>query len=195
MRPAASVWSMRVMTNEKKKAARGRIRRAIAKSAPKLAEALGGPLAGSAVAAVSRAIFGSETAGEDALGDALGSLSADQIVALKRAELEFEAVLANAAVEEARIDAGDRASARARQQALRDGTPTVLGGLIIGGFFVVLAAMVMRRLPVGAETEFSIMLGALATMTAAVVNYFFGSSAGSKEKTRLMAARRMSEEE
>ena len=31
------------------------------------------------------------------------------------------------------------------------------------------------------------MLGALATMTAAVVNYFFGSSAGSREKTRLIA--------
>ena len=46
--------------------------------------------------------------------------------------------------------------------------------------------MVARRLPPGAETEFSIMLGALATMTAAVVNYFFGSSAGSREKTRLM---------
>lgn len=183
------------MTNEKEKVARGRIKRAIAATAPKLAEALGGPLAGSAVASLSRAIFGSETAGEDALGDALGALSADQIVALKRAELEFETVLANAAVEEARIDAGDRASARARQQALRDRTPTVLGGLIIGGFFVVLAAMVMRRLPVGAETEFSIMLGALATMTAAVVNYFFGSSAGSKEKTRLMAARRMGGEE
>jgi hypothetical protein len=30
------------------------------------------------------------------------------------------------------------------------------------------------------------MLGALATMTAAVVNYFFGSSAGSREKTRLL---------
>ena len=34
----------------------------------------------------------------------------------------------------------------------------------------------------------SIMLGALATMTAAVVNYFFGSSAGSREKTRLSDA-------
>jgi hypothetical protein len=55
--------------------------------------------------------------------------------------------------------------------------------------------MVARRLPPGAETEFSIMLGALATMTAAVVNYFFGSSAGSKEKTRLMAFPQQEENE
>ena len=89
-------------------------------------------------------------------------------------------------MEERRIAAGDRADARARQTAMDDWTPTVLGALIIIGFFVVLGAMVTRNLPPGAETEFSIMLGALAAMTAAVVNYFFGSSAGSKEKTRLM---------
>jgi len=91
-----------------------------------------------------------------------------------------------ASVEEARIDASDRASARARHQAMDDWTPAVLGSLIVIGFFTVLGVMVARKLPVGAETEFSIMLGALATMTAAVVNYFFGSSAGSKEKTRAL---------
>lgn len=70
---------------------------------------------------------------------------------------------------------------------MNDWTPSVIGAAIILGFFIVLGVMVARKLPPGAETEFSIMLGALATMTAAVVNYFFGSSAGSKEKTRLIA--------
>ena len=50
--------------------------------------------------------------------------------------------------------------------------------------------MLLRQLPVEAETEFSIMLGALATMTAAVVNYYFGSSAESAEKTRAMGVLR-----
>jgi hypothetical protein len=54
--------------------------------------------------------------------------------------------------------------------------------------------MVSRKLPPGAETEFSIMLGALATMTAAVVNYFFGSSAGSREKTMLLSGVKKAEE-
>lgn len=174
------------MADEKKKA-RGRIKDAIATTAPKLAEALGGPLAGAAVSALSRAIFGSDGASEDAIDEALKSLSADQAVALAQAEMEFQTAVANAAVEETRVHAGDRASARARQQAMNDWTPSVLGGLIILGFFIVLGAMVTRHLPPNAETEFSIMLGALATMTAAVVNYFFGSSMGSKEKTRLMS--------
>ncbi|HOP18687.1 MAG TPA: hypothetical protein PK585_01290 [Amphiplicatus sp.] len=174
------------MSDEKKKT-RGRIKSAIASTAPKIAEALGGPLAGSAVSALSRAIFGSDGASEDAIDEALKTLSSDQAAALVKAEMEFQTALANANVEETRIHAGDRANARARQQAMNDWTPSALGGLIILGFFIVLGAMVTRSLPSGFETEFSIMLGALATMTAAVVNYFFGSSLGSKEKTRLMS--------
>jgi len=107
-------------------------------------------------------------------------------LAIKRADQEFQIALREAAVEEERIHAGDRDSARRRQQLMDDWTPSILGALIISGFFCVLGAMLARAIPAGAETEFSIMLGALATMTAAVVNYFFGSSAGSKEKTRMM---------
>ena len=77
---------------------------------------------------------------------------------------------------------------------MRDWTPSVLGALIIFGFFLTLAVMVARKLPAGAETEFSIMLGALATMTAAVVNYFFGSSAGSREKTMLLTGVKKAED-
>lgn len=174
------------MTNKKPRA-RGKLKRLIAGAAPQLAHALGGPLAGAAVAQISRAIFGAPDADETALAETLAVASPEHLIALKRAEQEFQIALRETQLEDRRIDAGDRADARARQIALKDWTPSALGGAIILGFFIVLGAMVSRRLPAGAETEFSIMLGALATMTAAVVNYFFGSSAGSKEKTRLMA--------
>jgi hypothetical protein len=173
---------------------RGRLKKAVAKAAPKIAGQLGGPLAGAAVSAIARAIFGSDGASEEELADALDKASADQLIALKRAESEFRLAIRNAANEEARIDAGDRASARERQSKMRDWTPSVLGALIIGGFFLTLAVMVARKLPPGAETEFSIMLGALATMTAAVVNYFFGSSAGSREKTLLLTGVKKAED-
>lgn len=175
--------SKSVMRNE---GTRNRIKRAIAGAAPSLARALGGPLAGAAVEQISRAIFGAPDSDEEKLSEHLREASPEQWLALQEAEREFARALREAEVEEQRIAAGDRANARGRQTDMGDWTPTVLGALIIIGFFVVLGAMVTRNLPPGAETEFSIMLGALATMTAAVVNYFFGSSAGSKEKTRLM---------
>lgn len=166
---------------------KGRLKKAVAKAAPKIAEQLGGPLAGAAVAAVARAIFGKDDAPEDALADAVERASADQLIALKKADDAFRIAIRDAAIDEKRIDAADRASARDRQHKMNDWTPSILGALIIGGFFLTLGVMVARKLPPGAETEFSIMLGALATMTAAVVNYFFGSSAGSREKTLLMS--------
>lgn len=173
---------------------RGRLKRAVAGAAPKIAEQLGGPLAGAAVEALARAIFGKEDVPERDLADALANASPDQLIAIKRAETEFRLALRQAAIDESRIDAGDRASARERQQKMRDWTPSILGALIIAGFFLTLAVMVARKLPAGAETEFSIMLGALATMTAAVVNYFFGSSAGSREKTLLLTGVKKAED-
>lgn len=167
-----------------KKARRGRLKRALASAAPSLAHALGGPLAGAAVSQLSRAVFGAPGADEDALLDAV--TSGEHRVALRKADLEFQKAVLGARIESQRIAAADRANARARQIATDDWTASALGALILLGFFIVLGAMVTQRLPEGAETEFSIMLGALATMTAAVVNYFFGSSAGSKEKTRML---------
>lgn len=179
---------MSVASGETKQAKpRGRIKRAIARAAPGLAHALGGPLAGAAVEQLSRAVFGEDAMSEQALADALERAGPEALLALKQAEQQFQLALRQASVEELRIDAGDRANARERQVRMQDWTPSVIGAFVILGFFVVLGVMVARKLPPCAETEFSIMLGALATMTAAVVNYFFGSSAGSKEKTRLMA--------
>ena len=164
-----------------------RIKRILAGIAPQLAHALGGPLAGNAVERISEAILGKTEADEAAIDAAINHLTPEQIHALKRADLEFHRMLENTTIETAKIAAADRANARSHQQIMQDWTPSAIGALIILGFFIVLGAMVARRLPEGAETEFSIMLGALATMTAAVVNYFFGSSAGSKEKTKLMS--------
>lgn len=176
--------------SEKEKRPRGKLKKAIAGAAPQLAHALGGPLAGAALATIPRAIFGAPDIDEETLSETLAQASPDHLIALKKAEQDFQLALREASLELQRIDAGGRDSARRRQVNMKDWTPSALGALIILGFFVVLGFMVGRRLPEGAETEFSIMLGALATMTAAVVNYFFGSSTGSKKKTRIMALRR-----
>lgn len=182
------------VNKESRQNGRDRLKKAVTTAAPQIAAQLGGPLAGAAVSAIARAIFGVDGASEEELAAAISAASPEQLIALKKADAEFQIALRQAALEEGRIDASDRASARDRQRQMRDWTPSALGALIIFGFFLTLAAMVARRLPAGAETEFSIMLGALATMTAAVVNYFFGSSAGSREKTFLLTGGRRPEE-
>ncbi|WOI54134.1 hypothetical protein [Parvularcula sp. LCG005] len=167
-----------------------RLGKAIGDVAPTLAGALGGPLAGAAVGTISRAIFGRSDGDVAGLENVILAQSPETMVALRRAELEFRRAVIDADLEGRRIAADDRANARARQIALKDLTPTIMGITVIGGFFFVLCIMFWRELPAETDTEFSIMLGALATMTAAVVNYFFGSTADSREKTKIMAGQR-----
>ncbi|MEM6536871.1 MAG: hypothetical protein AAF668_03985 [Pseudomonadota bacterium] len=169
-----------------------RLKSALRDVAPEIARALGGPLAGAAVEALSKAVLGGDgTMKEEELAAALENADPEVLLRIKQAEFEFRRAIveahAAAQTEALSIASSDRADARRRESQLKDRTPSILGGLILAGFFLVLGAMVLGRLPEGAETEFSIMLGALATMTAAVVNYYFGSSVGSREKTRLLS--------
>lgn len=164
-----------------------RLAEALGDVAPTVAGALGGPLAGAAASSLSKAIFGKEGGAPEAMEAAILAGDPETLVRIREVEASFRRAIIDADLEAHRIAAGDRANARARQIAVRDMTPTILGLSVIGGFFFVLTIMLWRELPARAETEFSIMLGALATMTAAVVNYYFGSSVGSREKTQILA--------
>ena len=179
-------------SKRKKLTRRERIGRAIARTAPQLAEALGGPLAGAAIGAIADAIIGDSTADESLVEQAILAAHPETLLKLRQADYDFhKAILASQTTAE-RIAMEDRASARARETALKDNAPTMIGTAVILGFFTVLGVMIFVDLPAGAQNEFAILLGALATMTAAVVNYFFGSSAGSKEKTQLLARQQRS---
>jgi len=61
----------------------------------------------------------------------------------------------------------------------------ILGGLIVVGFFTLLVLLVLRVVPAENKDLLNIVVGALIGSFAAVVGYFYGSSAGSaaKEKT------------
>jgi len=168
-----------------------KIKSLLGRTAPELARALGGPLAGAATSILARRLLGAEEAAPADLIDVLEPADPETLAKLRLAELDFEGALLEAGVEHARIDAGDRASARAREVSLKDRVPGFLAILVLAGFFGVLAVMMRAGIPEGAATEFSIMLGALATMAASIMNYYFGSSASSREKTHLLEGRRL----
>lgn len=158
--------------------------------APGLATALGGPLAGAAVKVIADKVFGNPNASEADLAAALasGSLTGEQIKALKQAEMEMQ-------VEMARIDqASDAAyladtdSARKQTVALAQAgsgiswAPVVISAIITVGFFLCIYMLFVfeRDWTERQAGLLNTLFGALILGFGQVCNYWLGSSAGSK---------------
>ena len=155
--------------------------------APVLATALGGPMAGVAVKMATEAL-GLSAGDVGALEAAIASGDPAVLVTLKEVENNFKLEMAKLEVEVENIHAGDRGSARQLGIAKGIIVQAVLSGVFILGFFVVFGVFI-NAIFAGLEmpVEFvSLISGLIAIMSAAVMqimNFWFGSSSGSKEKT------------
>lgn len=158
--------------------------------APALGTALGGPLVGTAVTAVSNALLGKPDAAVEEVAAAVKAATPDDLLKLKQADQDFAARMKQLDVDVYRIEVDDRASARTMFSA--NYRPQVyIGGSVIAGFFVVLGVMltgVAKDLPQAWQAVLPTILGTLAAGFTLVLNFFFGSSFGSKEKTAALAA-------
>lgn len=62
----------------------------------------------------------------------------------------------------------------------------VLGGTVVIGFFILLYLLVKAEVPAPNGDLLNLIVGALIGSFATIMNYFFGSSKGSAEKTELL---------
>lgn len=65
----------------------------------------------------------------------------------------------------------------------------ILAGLIVIGFFALLTLLLFRTLPEDSSGVIFMLFGALSAAFGAVVQYFFGSSQSSADKTALLTKR------
>ena len=63
----------------------------------------------------------------------------------------------------------------------------ILGGLVVAGFFTLLYLLVVKSVPEPNKDLLNLVVGALIGSFAGVVNYFFGSSAGSAKKDQTIS--------
>jgi len=154
--------------------------------APTIGTALGGPLGGLAARTLAGVLLGDEAASESAIAAAVANASPDQLLALKKADHEFQTRLKELDVDMERIAAGDRDSARKRQIEMKDRMPGILAAMVFTGFFGILCSLMFVAVPEAAKDPLNIMLGALGTLVVQIANYYFGSSNGSAQKQKML---------
>lgn len=165
----------------------------IGKVAPLLAGILGTPAAGVGVDALCK-VFGLEPSPENAQKAAeqiaAGSLTGDQLIALRKAEYDAQLSLQKAGfdydVQKDELTFKDRDSARNREIQVKDHTPAIGFYLITAGFFGLLAALLKWNVPEANKAVIYTMVGSLGTAWVACVGYYYGSSASSKAKDQML---------
>lgn len=158
----------------------------LAQVAPTVATALGGPLAGLAVKTLSEAMFGHQDANESDVSAALMNATPEQLQKLKETDATFKLKMKELDIDLEKIAAGDRDSARNMQVRTNDWIPRAMAIMVTFGFFGILAWLLVRGVPPSGSETLIYMLGALGTAWTGIVQFYFGSSAGSKAKTDAM---------
>lgn len=153
-----------------------------------LGTALGGPFGGIAAGFIAEKL-GLEGKTVDAVTKALtdNKMTADQVTAIRLAEIDFTKFLAQNEITKDQLDTQNTADARAMQIAVKSSTPDILAVIIVTGFFGILIAMMMGLLTASDQQALLILLGSLSAGFGAVLNFFFGSSRGSQNKDVLLA--------
>lgn len=149
-------------------------------------------LVGMAAAQLS-STFGQEVAGTaDAIAQAVSGATPDQMLALKQADNEFKTTMQRLGFEHIqsleKVAADDRASARAMHTANKDHITPTLAVVISAAFFAAIYFLLTMNVEIKAEMRdvAMILLGTLAAAFTQVLNFYFGTSAGSKDKTDII---------
>ena len=153
--------------------------------APTLATALGGPLAGTAAHLLKKAL-GKNDATEDDIASLILGGDPETMVALKNAEHEFKLKMRELDITEEQLRYADIDSARQREIAVRDATPSVLSYLAVGLWLGIMAALFfINDLPIldgGNKEILFLLLGTTGALVTQAYGYYLGSSRGSKIK-------------
>ena len=154
--------------------------------APFLGAMVGGPFGAAAGKLLGEFLLGDENASNADIEKALSSASPETLVKLRKIDSDYKTKMASLGIDEQKIAAMDRDSARKRQVSVKDTIPSVLAVMLTLGFFGILFAMMYYPIQAAAKSVIDIMLGSLGTAWISCITYYFGSSYGSQIKTQLM---------
>jgi hypothetical protein len=159
----------------------------VSKLAPTVATALAGPLGGAAVAALG-SIFGLSDATQEQVKQVIssGQMTPEQVSEIRKLEMQYQQDEKERGFRYAELVVTDRQGAREREMAVKDSTPRNLAYLIVAAFIGMCFAVLYDTARVDSVLAGTI-IGYLSAKAEQVASYYFGSSAGSQQKTDLLA--------
>lgn len=149
--------------------------------APTIAAAIGGPFAGVAVRMATEALGVSND--ENALQEAVASGNPDVMVKLKQVDADFKIKMRELDVKETEIRVDNTKSARALF-SINKWPQIVLSCVFITGYFGVIIYLFKYGISLDADTKsiLTLLLGLLTREIPTIMQFWFGSSVGSKDK-------------
>jgi hypothetical protein len=158
--------------------------------APWLGTALGGPLGGMAAEAVASAL-GLADKTTDAIKQAIAGVTPDQMMALKKADQQFQldmqALGFKQVVDLETVAAGDRDSARKMQIAAPSMVPALLTCFVVGAFTATLILLLKFDVPNTNRDIVVYMIGQLSGGFTSALAFWLGTTKESGRKTELLA--------
>lgn len=156
--------------------------------APTIGGLVGGPLGAGAVNAVMDVLGVKQDAKDTDIAVALAGMTTEQRAAIIKLDNDYKLELERIALEKYRVDASDRDSARRREKDVGGKAVPILAAFVISGSFCVVAYVLGGNVPLtGSE---GIIVGSIVNQgfnsLGQVLNYYFGSSAGSANKDRVI---------
>ena len=152
--------------------------------APLAASAVGGPFAGAAMSIIAKTVG----VDDDKVEDFILSASPDQLLELRKAELELDRWREEAGIRVEELAVQDRQSAR--QLAMEKGilAQVVLSVGYTVGYFSIMFVFVFGGADVAQEElgMINTLIGALGAAQLSILNFWFGSSKGSKDKSEAL---------
>jgi len=165
--------------------------------APTLLAGAAGPF-GPLVMGIAKQVLGDEKMTDDQLEEAVASAAGttEGLTKIREMETRAQEVEAGLKVRFAELEVQqeeglhkDRADARARQIAMKDNAPMIVLIITSIGFYGALAYIFTHGFPADAKDVLLMMLGPLGGAWLASVQFYVGSSSGSKIKTEMMASK------
>lgn len=155
--------------------------------APTIADALPGPLGDIAKAAVTEALGLTKESTDEQIQKALATTDPAVLERVRKADQDFKVQMEKMNIDMEQVFADDRASARARQIAVKDKMPPVLAIFTWSAVIAVMGALFFYVPPGENKDMLLVLFGILVGQAKDIGGYYFGSSAGSARKTELLS--------